>query len=81
MLLIYTQIISKLLTLVSPLVVIARKRIHLTSSLTDLILKPRFVSTGHLGLTLDCTVGLEVLFLGSVLVVAQSVVRNVVVNA
>ena len=81
MLLIYTQIISKLLTLVSPLVVIARKRIHLTSNLTDLILKPRFVSTGHLGLTLDCTVGLEVLFLGSVLVVAQPVLRNVVVNA
>ena len=79
MLLIYTEIISKLLTLASPLVVIAEKRIHHLSRLTGLVSWSRFVSTGHLGRAVECAVGLESHFPESVLAVTQINLRIVVV--
>ena len=55
---IYTEIISKLLTLWRLQVVIARKKSRLFSCLTQVHLKPLSVSTGHLGQSIDSPVGL-----------------------
>ena len=79
MLLIYTEIISKLLTLASPLAVIAEKRIRHLLRLTGLVSSSRFVSTGHLGMAVKCADGLLMRFPGSVLAVTQINLRIVVV--
>ena len=79
MLLIYTEIISKLLTLASPQAVIAEKRIRHLLRLTGLVSKSRFVSTGHLGMAVECAVGLEIRLPESVLAVTQINLRIVVV--